>query len=106
MKAQLWVEAHQPVPLVPLSMLRVEPGDVVFIGKYQEKVTGDRLWDKKKDDALQECFPIGWFQAGPNGVFVSLDTADYFWDNFMDYEKSMGRRLQPDESVLVRYTSR
>src|SRR4051812_41414414 len=25
-KAQLWVESHQPVPLVPLSMLKIEPG--------------------------------------------------------------------------------
>ena len=32
MKAELWVEGHQPVPLVPLSMLKIEPGDVIYIG--------------------------------------------------------------------------
>ena len=90
MKTQLWIESHQPVPLVPLSMLKIEPGDLIYIGL--------RVSAEEPDDAP------GWVLAGPNGLFISLTTAEYFWDDDMDYEKSMGRRLQESESVLVRYT--
>jgi hypothetical protein len=90
-KAQLWVESHQPVPLVPLSMLKIEPGDVIYIGTHVTEA------------GEQEC--PGWVLAGTAGLFVCLTTAAYFWDDDLDYEKSLGRRLQPDESVLVRFTS-
>jgi hypothetical protein len=89
-QAQLWVESHQPVALVPMSMLKIEPGDVIYIGK---RITGDAPADSP-----------GWVLAGPAGLFVCLTTADYFWDDDLDYEQSMGRRLQADESVLVRFT--
>lgn len=91
MKAQLWVESHQPVPLVPLSMLKIEPGDVIYIGRH---VT---------DAGEREC--PGWVLAGTAGLFVCLTTAEYFWDDDLDYEQSLGRRLQANESVLVRFTS-
>ena len=90
MKAQLWVESHQPIPLVPLSMLRIEPGDVIFIGT---RVTGEGADDSP-----------GWVLAGTAGLFISLTSADYFWDDDLDYEKSMGRRLQAAEAVIVRFT--
>lgn len=91
MKAQLWVESHQPVPLVPLSMLKIEPGDVIYIGRH---VTGA---------GEREC--PGWVLAGDAGLFVCLTTAAYFWDDDLDYGQSLGRRLQANESVLVRFTS-
>ncbi len=91
MKAQLWVESHQPVPLVPLSMLKIEPGDVIYVGK---RVTAEG-----------EQAPPGWVLAGTAGLFVCLTSAEYFWDDDLDYETSLGRRLQADESVLVRFTS-
>jgi hypothetical protein len=91
MKTQLWVESHQPVPLVPLSMLRIEPGDVVYIGKVAASESSD------------DC--PGWVLAGTAGLFVCLETGRYFWDDDLDFEHTLGRRLQPDESVLVRYTS-
>ena len=50
MKAQLWVESHQPVPLVPLSMLKIEPGDVIYVGKHMTT------------DGEKEC--PGWVLAG------------------------------------------
>jgi hypothetical protein len=90
-KAQLWVESHQPVPLVPLSMLKIEPGDVIYIGKHMTA------------EGEKEC--PGWVLAGTAGLFVCLTTAVYFWDDDLDYEQSLGRRLQADESVLVRFTS-
>ena len=91
MKAQLWVESHQPVPLVPLSMLKIEPGDVIYIG---HRITTEG-----------EQAPPGWVLAGTAGLFVGLTTAEYFWDDDLDYSASLGRRLQADESVLVRFTS-
>lgn len=91
MKAQLWVESHQPVPLVPLSMLKIELGDVIYIGK--RITTGG------------EQEPPGWVLAGAAGLFVCLTSAEYFWDDDLDYETSLGRRLQANESVLVRFTS-
>ena len=91
MKAQLWVESHQPVPLVPLSMLKIEPGDVIYIGRHA--TTGGE----------REC--PGWVLAGDAGLFVCLTTAEYFWDDDLDYFASLGRRLQSEESVLVRFTS-
>jgi hypothetical protein len=90
-KAQLWVESHQPVPLVPLSMLKIEPGDVIYVGK---RITTDG-----------EQSPPGWVLAGTAGLFVCLTSAEYFWDDDLDYETSLGRRLQSNESVLVRFTS-
>jgi len=90
-KAQLWVESHQPVPLVPLSMLKIEPGDVIYIG-HRMTTEGERA-------------PPGWVLAGTAGLFVGLTSAEYFWDDDLDYSASLGRRLQADESVLVRFTS-
>jgi hypothetical protein len=102
MKAQLWVESHQPVALVPLSMLKIEPGDVVYIGEHYEKP--EKSWYATNVPELNG--PTGWFQAGRNGIYVSLDTANYFFDNYTDYQRSQGRRLQDGESILVRYTNR
>jgi hypothetical protein len=90
-KAELWVESHQPVSLVPLSMLKIEPGDVIYIGTH---VTPTGVQS-----------PPGWVLAGPAGLFVCLVSAHYFWDDDLDYERSMGRRLQSNESVLVRFTN-
>ena len=90
MKADLWVEGHQPVPLVPLSMLKIEPGDVIYIGT--RVTTGD------------PADSPGWVLAGPAGLFVCLTSADYFWDDDLDYEQSLGRRLQGAEAVLARFT--
>jgi hypothetical protein len=90
-KADLWVEDHQPVPLVPLSMLKIEPGDVIYIG------TRNRTGDEPTDSP-------GWVLAGPAGLFVCLTSADYFWDDDLDYEQSLGRRLQTAEAVHVRFT--
>ena len=87
MKTQLWVESHQPVPLVPLSMLKIDPGDVIYIGQM----------------ATDEC--PGWVLAGEAGLFVCLETGRYLWDDDLDYEHTLGRKLQSGESVLVRYTS-
>ena len=91
MKAQLWVESHQPVPLVPLSMLKIEPGDVIYIG-HRMTTEGEQA-------------PPGWVLAGTAGLFVFLTSAEYFWDDDLDYSASLGRRLQADESLLVRFTS-
>ena len=91
MKAQLWVESHQPVPLVPLSMLKIEPGDVIYIG-HRMTTEGEQV-------------PPGWVLAGTAGLFVCLTSAEYFWDDDLDYSASLGRRLQADESLLVRFTS-
>src|SRR5688572_24551740 len=63
-KAQLWVESHQPVPLVPLSMLKIEPGDVIYIGHHMTR-EGERA-------------APGWVLAGSAGLYVSLTTAEYF----------------------------
>jgi hypothetical protein len=91
MKTQLWVESHQPVPLVPLSMLRIERGDVIFVGGTAAEGTPD------------DC-PC-WVLAGEAGLFVCLESGRYFWDDDLDFDQTLGRRLQPDESVLVRYMS-
>lgn len=105
MKTQLWVETHQPVPLVPLSMLRIEPGDVIYIGKARPVPYGQPWQEYNADDKWTDTH-TGWFQVGRNGLAVSLDTAEYIWLEDLEDDASMGRRLQPNESVLVRYTSR
>jgi hypothetical protein len=71
-------------------MVRIEPGDVIYIGT--------RVTDGGAEDSP------GWVLAGTAGLFISLTTAAYFWDDDLDYERSMGRRLQAAEAVLVRFT--
>jgi hypothetical protein len=72
-------------------MLKIELGDVIYIGK--RITTGG------------EHEPPGWVLAGAAGLFVCLTSAEYFWDDDLDYQTSLGRRLQANESVLVRFTS-
>jgi hypothetical protein len=72
-------------------MLKIEPGDVMYIGN----TTGD--------ESQENC--AGWVLAGEAGLFVCLESGRYFWDDDLNFETTLGRRLQADESVLVRYTS-
>jgi hypothetical protein len=90
-RTQLWVESHQPIPLVPLSMLKIKPVDAIYIG------------DTTAGASPGDC--PDWVLAGQAGLFVCLESGRYFWDDDLDFEHTLGWRLQPDEFVLVRFTN-
>jgi len=82
-------------------MLNIDKGNVVYIGEAYEYV--DTKWGRRS--TLLPNGLVGWFKTEAAGLFVSLETGNHYWPDDIDFDKSMGRCLQPNESILVRYTS-
>jgi hypothetical protein len=107
------VENHQPVPLVPLKELGLRRGAVVFIGKRVVR-RGEPPSELAETDG--EAGPEFEEFAGPeapgwvvfngrDGFRAAEDPADCWYDDALDWDRSLGRLLQPGEALHVRYTT-
>ena len=113
MPIDVWVENHQPVPLAPLRELGLRRGSVVFIGT---RVVSRRAQISDLADTDGEALPDveafagpespGWVVYDGQGHFHAADNpADRWLDDTLDWDRSLGRLLQPGEGLHVRYTN-
>jgi hypothetical protein len=109
----VWVENHQPVPLAPLRDLELRSGSVVFIGTrvVSRRARVSDLADTgplapPEIDVFAGPDAPGWVVYDGQGHFHAADTPDDRWlDDTMDWDRSLGRLLQPGEALHVRYTT-
>ena len=93
MKVDVWVENHQPVPLVPLAELGLRRGTLLFV---KNRVCGPGA----------EYPGPGWcVYDGEQGFTALADPTDAWYDPNLDFGKSLGRLLQPGEVLHVRYAN-
>ena len=113
MPVDVWVENHQPVPLAPLNELNLRRGSVVFIGT-RVVTRRDRVSELAEtgggDPTDVEVFDgpeaPGWVVYGGQGHFhAAADPSDRWLDDLLDWDRSLGRLLQPGEGLHVRYTT-
>jgi hypothetical protein len=93
MTIDVWIENHQPVSLTPLLDLGARRGDLLYIGR---RVTAD--------GQVFEGHTPGWvIFDGEDGFTPVGDLGEPWYDATLDWERSLGRVLQPGEVLHVRY---
>lgn len=93
MTIDIWVENHLPVTLVPLVDLPLRRGSLLYLGR---RVADGRVFEG--GDAP------GWVVFnGRDGFSPVGDPGDAWYDDLLDWGRSLGRVLQPGESLHVRY---
>ena len=113
MPVDVWVENHQPVSLVPLQELGLRRGSIVFIGTRvvsRRDRTSELAETGPADPPAVEAFDgpeaPGWVVYDGQGHFHAADDpADRWLDDILDWDRSLGRLLQPGEALHVRYTN-
>lgn len=113
MPADIWVENHQPVPLAPLKGLGLRRGSIVFIGKRvvrrPERVSDLADTDGQVGptaDVFEGAEAPGWvIFNGRDGFRAADDPTDCWYDDTLDWDRSLGRLLQSGESLHVRFTN-
>jgi hypothetical protein len=113
MPADVWVENHQPVPLAPLAELGMRRGSIVFIGKRvvrrpeQRSELAETNGQAGPDlEVFEGAEAPGWvIFDGRDGFRAADDPTDCWYDDALDRDRSLGRLLQPGESLHVRFTN-
>jgi hypothetical protein len=96
MTVDIWVENHQPVSLAPLVDLKARKGTLLYIGR---RVAGDGAVFEGGDAP-------GWVVFdGQDGFGPVADPGSVWYDDTLDWGRSLGRILQPGEALHVRYRS-
>lgn len=98
-RANLRVENHQPVPLVPLVELPYAGGAPVYLGKivnYDGEVYGQEGWFMW-DDGLSDFISLE--ALGNGSVNENLESFG------LNEDTTMARTLQPGERLVIEFES-